>query len=223
MSRPNRKRGRRKRGRRTLFSRSRRNGNEGGCSRAQTTVDFGIGAGVFLIVVAFAVAFVPSMLQPFDRGLQEETVTADRVADQLTGGILGSPSDQGALDVACTAAFFNSSREDTGCHFDNARPLRDRVGVGDRIQLHVAVITDANDDGTTETVCLADDGNSNTVGRVGERTSGGVIAANGDNLGPCSTSFELGETPPSETGSVVSARRFVSVGTLDAALFVRAW
>lgn len=223
MSRPNRKRGRRKRKRRTREQRSRRDGTEGGCSRAQTTVDFGIGAGVFLLVVAFTVAFIPSMLQPFDRGLQEETVAADRVADQLTGGILGSPSDPGALDVACTAAFFDSSRDDAGCHFDNARPLRDRVGVSDRIPLHVAIIADANDDGTTGTVCLVDDGNPNTVGRVGERTDGGVIAANGDNLGPCSAPFELGATPPSETGSVVSARRFVSVGTLDAALIVRAW
>ncbi|QLG29858.1 hypothetical protein HUG10_19810 (plasmid) [Halorarum halophilum] len=186
-------------------------------------MDFGIGAGIFLLVVAFTVAFIPSMFQPFDQGLQEETVAADRVTDHLADGILAHPADQGTLDIACTAAFFDNSRDDTSCRFDNAEPLGERVGVSDRIRVRVTVIADATDDGTTGTVCLADDGNPNNVGRVGERTDEGVIAANGDNLGQCEVPFELGGTSPSETGSVVSARRFVSIGTLDAALIVRSW
>ena len=34
-------------------------------SRGQTTLDFAIGVSVFLIVVAFVLAFVPGMVQPF--------------------------------------------------------------------------------------------------------------------------------------------------------------
>jgi len=37
-----------------------------GRRRAQTTIDFAIGISVFLIVVAFVVAFVPTVFTPFE-------------------------------------------------------------------------------------------------------------------------------------------------------------
>ena len=47
----------------------------------QTTLDFAVGVSVFRIVVAFVLAFVPTMLQPFDGSSQGETALTDRLAE----------------------------------------------------------------------------------------------------------------------------------------------
>lgn len=82
----------------------------GRSDRAQTTIDFAIGASVFLLAVAFVVWFVPSMFEPFADSEGSLFVLADRTASFLTEDALAvSAADPAVLDVGCTLAFFNGS------------------------------------------------------------------------------------------------------------------
>jgi hypothetical protein len=75
--------------------------------RAQTPIDFAVGAGVFLLTLAFVIAFVPSVFDPFSGAATASTVVSDRVAAGLVGDLLAaSPTEPGVLSPACTAAFF---------------------------------------------------------------------------------------------------------------------
>ncbi|WP_280537959.1 hypothetical protein [Halopenitus sp. POP-27] len=82
-----------------------------GTTRAQTTLDFAIGASVFLVVVLFVVAFVPATLTPFES--VEPMTAADRFGDTLAGDQLGHPASENRLNATCTAAFFRQLRTDT--------------------------------------------------------------------------------------------------------------
>jgi len=73
--------------------------------RAQTTIDFAIGIGLFLIVVAFVVAFVPTIFTPFQS--TEGPQTADRIATSLSADRLGDPSEPYVLNATCTEGFFD--------------------------------------------------------------------------------------------------------------------
>lgn len=73
--------------------------------RAQTTIDFAIGIGLFLIVVAFVVAFVPTIFTPFQS--TEGPQTADRIATSLSTDRLGDPSEPYVLNETCTNGFFD--------------------------------------------------------------------------------------------------------------------
>ena len=48
--------------------------------RGQTTQDFAVGIGVFLLALGFTVTFVPSLLAPYDTVGSGEAAQADRVA-----------------------------------------------------------------------------------------------------------------------------------------------
>ncbi|MFC6614739.1 hypothetical protein ACFQAS_07180 [Halopenitus salinus] len=99
-------------------------GNEADRDRAQTALDFAIGASVFLVVVAFVVAFIPGLLAPFEA--VEPTQAADRFAITLAGDLLtdpaSGPADGRVIDPVCTAAFFTQMQDDatetTDCRFD---------------------------------------------------------------------------------------------------------
>jgi hypothetical protein len=88
--------------------------------RGQTTIDFAIGAGVFLVVVAFVVSFVPGMFAPFED--PDRAQEADRVATRLSTDALGDPSDPYALNETCTEEFFHQMRGNGSapatCRFD---------------------------------------------------------------------------------------------------------
>ncbi|WP_049890556.1 DUF7287 family protein [Natrinema versiforme] len=52
--------------------------------RGQTTQDFAIGIGVFLLAIAFVFSFLPSVVTPFDSTVGgAETAQADRIADRI--------------------------------------------------------------------------------------------------------------------------------------------
>ena len=107
--------------------------------RAQTTLDFAIGAGVFLVAIAFVVAFVPGMFVPFDA--DTGTITADRVADSAAKDLLGDPAEPGALDTACTVGFFEQMNGGGGaedCRFDQDASTPGAVfGVDDRLNITI--------------------------------------------------------------------------------------
>lgn len=79
-------------------------------TRAQTTIDFAIGAGVFLIVVAFVFAFLPAIFEPFAGPAGSNTMVADRTADRVADDLLVSdPARPGVLDATCTREFFDTA------------------------------------------------------------------------------------------------------------------
>jgi len=104
--------------------------------RAQTVIDFAIGAGVFLIAVGVVFAFVPSLFEPFSTAAGSSPIVADRTADHLTGTMLvADPADPSMLSAACTAAFFGENEtlaDDAGCGFDTDEPTAELLGADAR-------------------------------------------------------------------------------------------
>lgn len=173
-------------------------------TRGQTTLDFAIGMSVFLLTVAFVVSFIPGMFQPFDADGGSEIVAADRVANQLSRRLLIAGIEPFVLDSSCTTEFFGGP--DAGCQFDGD-PLHENLGLADDANVNVQLRgEDANGDGDPDLLC--DDGS----GTIDEESTQS-----------CATTFETGSTPPDETGSVVVARRVVSIQNRDATLLVRMW
>ena len=189
-------------------------------SRGQTTLDFAIGVSVFLIVVAFVLAFVPGMLDPFVTGSEEEPVVANRVADSLSQGRLGAPSDPYSLSVTCTTAFFAEGETGTGgslpsecTRFENDVSHTERVGIeahdGASYGLRIRIVADLNDDGTAQPLCK--DGST--------LTESPPVSCGG-------TSYSVGSSPPSDSNSVSVARRLVYLPDtqgMDASLLVEVW
>ena len=110
--------------------------------RGQTTIDFATGIGLFVLVAAFVVAFVPGIFVPFDGG--SDVGAADRVAESLATDRLGDPRTPYVLNATCTAGFFEQLRNDTfsapsACRFDTT--IRDpaRLSGLDATDLNVTV------------------------------------------------------------------------------------
>lgn len=241
--------------------------------RAQTQLDFAVGVGVFLVVTAFVLSFVPGMLEPFEGSNQEETVAANRVADQVVGGMLGSPDEPYVLDRECTIVFFEDDTANTDgngdgfddpydtssyplskCNFDDD-PVVERVGLNTDPDLNVRIRLVRNlstshravdpgvdlapldlDPGPVDTLCLdandpriveagyPRDDNDDNDATTGEDWEVQCDLTGGDD----DVLFQIGDTPP-DTGSVVVARRTVSVeggfadDTSDASLIVEVW
>jgi len=180
--------------------------------RAQTTIDFAIGTSVFLVTVAFVVAFVPGIFQPFADGPQEELAGIDRVADTVVYDLLddgdgdGDGSGGATLDRRCTIAFFDADDTDTGCTFDDAAPFAEQVGLSAGHHANVTVVG-ADDDGTSNPVC-----SDNTR----------VYVSDTDD---CSTGFALdaGDHRLPPNGASVIGRRVVYVDGTTATVIVRMW
>ncbi|MFB6089761.1 MAG: hypothetical protein ABEJ97_01765 [Halobellus sp.] len=89
-------------------------------ARAQTTIDFAIGIGLFLVVVAFVVAFVPTIFAPFQSA--DGPQAADRIATSLATDRLGGPTEPYVLNATCTDAFFEQLESGTDapttCRYD---------------------------------------------------------------------------------------------------------
>lgn len=49
-------------------------------NRGQTTQDFAVGIGIFLLAMAFVFSYVPSIITPYSSSMSGETAKADRVA-----------------------------------------------------------------------------------------------------------------------------------------------
>ncbi|MFB6109067.1 MAG: hypothetical protein ABEJ82_09570 [Haloplanus sp.] len=176
--------------------------------RGQTTIDFAIGTSVFLVTVAFVVAFVPGIFQPFVRGPQEELAGVDRVADTVSRDLLGGSDRSYRIDRDCTVAFFDDSVSDAGCRFDNSESIRDRIGVTDRHELNVTLVgADVDGDGSPDQLCADADHAFEEEGTAGFS---------------CATRLSGGAPVPNDGTSVV-ARRVVHVGGTDATVLVRMW
>jgi hypothetical protein len=226
--------------------------------RGQTQLDFAIGVSIFLIVVASVLSFVPAMLEPFESSTQQETSAANRVADQLVGGTLGDAGEPYVLDRECTIVFFEDTPDnfDSGsdntfnepysdsdsystsnCNFNNTEVV-ERVGLNTNPALNVRIHLERDligatpddpdgdgvgDDDVRDILCL--DTNDDRIVEANDPGSGRQCDPGGGN----DVLFEIGGSPPSDTGSVVVARRTVSVdggfadNTSDASLIVEVW
>jgi len=103
-------------------------------NRAQTVIDFGVGASVFIIAVGVVFAFVPAIFEPFSGAASSTPVVADRAVDHLSGSLLAAdPAAPGVLSPACTAAFMNATNvSGADCGFDAADSPAGLLGLGDR-------------------------------------------------------------------------------------------
>jgi len=179
--------------------------------RGQTTLDFAIGTSLFLLVFASIFIFVVGTLQPFAQGNQDEIVSANRVADSLSEGLLGDPATPHVLNVSCTQAFFEGvnggppSNPPEICGYQGGE-LSERLGIKDQQFAAVTVRGDLSNDGDgTDILCLD---SSNEL-------------AEHDN---CSgTELQIGASPPQQSGTVVKARRVVQINETDAILTVEVW
>ncbi|WP_332898686.1 DUF7287 family protein [Haladaptatus sp. CMSO5] len=166
--------------------------------RAQTSMDFLVGMSMFLIIVIFVLSFVPGIIAPFNDNVQEDTVTVDRVATQLSKGMLGSNAEPYILNAQCTADFFDASvvGNPNDCNFDpdrNNASVSERFGLSNTQQLNITIERDTDGDGDREIV-----------------SSGGIL-------------LKEGRSPPTSTASVVVARRVVYLDGQDVSLVVRMW
>lgn len=110
----------------------------GGGDRGQTTIDFAVGATLFLLTMAFVFAFVPVMFQPFATS-QSNPLVADRVANRLATDVLGDPAEPYVLNATCTSAFFANNAPPTGCSY-----AYDTAGDHPNLALGVDEDTDIN-------------------------------------------------------------------------------
>lgn len=169
-------------------------------TRGQTTLDFVVGIGVFLLVMGFAAGFVPEMYASFDDDPQRGLV-ADRTADRVVGTLVTDDGSPSVLNETCASAFLRQSG--SVCGFDTANPLHEQVGIGPRYRLNVSLRRDTGSDPGLETLCH--DGSD-----VTDCAGGG-------------TALAVGPAVPSDRSSVDSARRLVHVDGRDATVVVTVW
>jgi hypothetical protein len=176
--------------------------------RGQTTLDFAIGMSLFLSVLIFIFLFIPGLLSPFSAGVQEETVTTDRVADGLTMGMLGSPQQPYVLEEHCTQEFFAGNAPPAGCGYNSGGSTEERVGLNP-VRENVNVTIRGNATATAaadETLCW--DGGSEEL----------VEAGTG-----CGTILTTGGNPPTNNDASVTALRVVSLNGQDVTVRVVMW
>ncbi|MFB6146822.1 MAG: hypothetical protein ABEJ08_03970 [Halobacteriaceae archaeon] len=116
-------------------------------ARAQTTVDYTIGIGIFLVAVTFTFAFVPTIFTPFVGTGNEYPQTANRIADRLADDALaGSTTRPSVLNETCTAGFFDADGSaPAGCAFEqDASDLNAAVGVAGVRSVNVTITTDGD-------------------------------------------------------------------------------
>lgn len=168
-----------------------------GRSRGQTMPDFVVAVGIFILALAFVVAFTPQLLAP--HGGAETALVADRAAADLTGTHLAGDAP-GTLNATCTLAFFTGSGG-SGCPFDPSRSVTEQLGVQTWYAVNVTL-------------------RRNVTG--GPRAE--VLCGDGGTVGPCGTTrLARGPALPDRGRSVATARRAVAVGGNRAILEVNVW
>ncbi|WP_411963075.1 hypothetical protein [Haloferax sp. YSMS24] len=136
-------------------------------SRAQTTIDYAVGVGIFLLAIAWVVGTVPQIVQPFDDA-QDRPLVANRAADRLAGDALSPPGEQTVLLTECVDGFFQNSSPPAACEYDTG-PVHDAVGVDDTYDINVTLLHDGS-------VATLSDGSDATRGDP-VPSSGQVVAA----------------------------------------------
>jgi len=171
-------------------------------TRAQTTLDFAIAMGIFLLAVSFVFTFIPSLTAPFVDGDQDQSVASDRVASHLSEGALGSPDEPFVVNQTCATVFFDESKQDytaipAGCGY-NGTGHNERVGLSDRLDIQIELLhVNPNKTGSDRYRVVCVDSNGDIIH---------------EESGTCESDskYRIGEEPP-DTESVTVARRVMTV------------
>jgi len=182
--------------------------SESSLRRAQTTLDFTIGITIFLVVLAAVFLFVPGTLQPFSEGGQENIVSVNRVADDLSEGSLATEGTSHILNGTCTEAFFNSTNR---CGFDST-DVADLVGLGEFKNANVTIIGNVSTRSGVQEILCYDHGDA----------PGSRLASPDPDCGSSETRLAIGDDP-SVAESSVTARRVVELDGRDIFLVVKVW
>lgn len=191
-----------------------------GDRRGQTTLDFAIAMGVFLLAIAFVFSFIPTLTAPFLDGDQELSAATDRTASHLAEGALGHPGKPFIAEEPCATALFDERSAPSSCGFEGAT-TREHLGLSDRIDVEVEMVRiyPDNPPGDRERLVCA--------------TSGGDILNKTDSI--CNVTYSIAtDDTPDEERSVTVSRRVVSMqsclfdnyeagGACDVTLIVRMW
>mgnify|MGYP000300743449 CR=1 FL=1 len=180
-------------------------GREQSRERGQTTLDFALGASLFLLALIGVLVFVSGTMEPFAQGSQEDIGVADRVADTLAEGSLAEQRTPHVLNATCTVAFFDDTSPSYCRH--SGTNLTERVGVKHWKRVNVTMQADVTGGAGAETLCWHSAGE-----RIVEQTSS-----------DCDTVFTAGPRPPGSTTDTVTARRVVTVYGTDATMRVEVW
>lgn len=97
--------------------------------RGQTTLDFAIGMGVFLLAVGAVFAVIPALVGPSVGHQVAESTAVDRAADELVRDELAGPSHPYVLNVTATKSFFDGTTANA----------RHRLAFDDRVGLNVTL------------------------------------------------------------------------------------
>lgn len=107
--------------------------------RAQTTLDFLIGASVFLLTVGIVIGMVPGILDPFALDRSAAPVGANRAATALATDELAVEETPYVLSTSAVRAFFDGDE----------RAVRERLRLADDVSINVTL---TNESGPRETV-----------------------------------------------------------------------
>lgn len=173
-------------------------------SRAQTPIDFLIGAGVFLLVFAFVLGIIPGMIDPFSDS-QETPLVADRIATQISEGMLAEPDRPTVLNQTCVNAFFNKSLgagSNCALRFNASESdMAERLGLKDRYSVNISIKRDLDGDGELE-----------------------VLSTDGQNVSAAGhTRLAIGPSVPTNAEAVVSASRTGYLDGKDVTVVTRVW
>lgn len=186
-------------------------GVSGGRGRGQTTLDFAVGVSLFVLVLLSVFLFVPGTIEPFTEGGQEDIITANRVADSLSEGLLGDPSSPHVLNTTCTVRLFENG-PDTGCRYEGNN-LTERIGVKNRQFVNVSLESNGTEDADGDDLLCWNTGS-------GEK---GLIERDHPDCDSTDERMAIGGSPPSSSSTSVTARRVVEVNETDATLLVEMW
>lgn len=181
--------------------------------RAQTSIDFAIGIGVFLMAVTAVIAFTPTMVEPFE-GSQQDPLVADRLVLQVTDQQIAGDAP-GTLNATCTMHFFNESPGPGGSDpcttFAHDQSVHEKLGIDDDKLVNVSLQANVTDDAGQELLCGDGDGD---------------IDWGGSPETPCGSGEEVlavGPSPPDEGGSVTVAKRVALLDDETVYVVVRVW
>jgi hypothetical protein len=174
-------------------------------SRAQTPIDFAVGAGVFLLTLAFVIAFVPTVFDPFAGAATASPVVSDRVAAGVAGDLLAaSPTEPGVLSPACTVAFLDANATlgtEADCHPNVAASPAAHFGVDGDVQVVIHDPDERNPSVNASNLSIA-----TRHGRF--------------EVGPDRTTADPSDTAGED---VTVSQRLVSIGGRQYRLTVRVW
>jgi len=195
----------REQGRATRAPRAgRRPGPGGSADRGQSTLDFALGASLFLLALIGVLVFVSGTMQPFNEGSRENIGVADRVADSLSEGLLAEQGTPHVLNATCTVEFFDDNSPSHCRH--SGTNLTERVGIKHWKLVNVTMQANMTGGPEEETLCWS--------------SSDSLVE---QAAGTCNTVFTAGTRTPGSASDTVTARRVVTINGTDTTMRVEVW